>query len=350
MPRLRLLLVSCAAGCLCCRATSALPGRSSDDATPAASRYRAADPRAARCSPRTTGGTGHSPAPSHARSSQWLSHMSPTGGCTRTSARRTATARLRDPDHRGRQGVTARSRCTFDVRRARATGSRYPLGARHQDRGRPRLRRRPARDRRATGTCRLYETWATRGRRRPLARRLRRAWSLSATAAPRRLDLGGRGRPADPARAAALERGKPDRRPRDPLHHRRHQPAPRLAGPARRRLQDSLAYPPMGARFRLKSSYHADRVRRHARVVVRDEAATAWSSPTTGRRGTSRASRTRGWPDRSGRGTQAIPASAFVAVDTSSLRVGRNSAPPAKRPRFGRRPCRRGRVPFASPV
>ena len=76
--------------------------------------------------------------------------------------------------------------------------------------------------------------------------------------APGQLDLRRRSRAADPARPAALERGEGGPRgPRDPVHHRRHQPAPPLAGPPRRRLAGSLAYPPMGARFRLQVGVHA---------------------------------------------------------------------------------------------
>ena len=113
----------------------------------------------------------------------------------------------------------------------------------------------------ATGTrssstrARAGSTRPTRpGQRRALARRLRRGLvAEEEQAAPRRLDLRRRRRAADPARAAAVERGQeePDR-PRHPVHHRRHLRGTtcgrRATTPA---PTTSLDYPPMGARFRL---------------------------------------------------------------------------------------------------
>ena len=59
-------------------------------------------------------------------------------------------------------GRTAKVRVRFDYAGERPGA--LPARPGHPDRGRPRLRRRQARDRRRQVRCRLYETWDTRGR------------------------------------------------------------------------------------------------------------------------------------------------------------------------------------------
>ena len=238
---------------------------------------------------------------------------------------------LRHPDHRRAARAHRRSRCRFDYA-AESDQVRYPLGTRHPDRGRPRLRRRPARDHRrqghAAGSTRPTPPGVSNGRWQAGSGAV---WSLKQQqAAPRRLDLRRRGRAADPARAAAVERGarrtgsttRSGSPPTSPAGTTCGRPA---TTPAR---SDSLAYPPMGARFRLKAGLAAAGCRPDARSVVRgDEEATAWSWPTTARRGSSRASRTPSWPDRLIEDLKTIPASAFVAVDTSVAEGLRRTAP-----------------------
>ena len=108
-------------------------------------------------------------------------------------------------------------------------------------------------------TCRLYETCAThQARPRPGHAGSGATWSLKQQhAAARGLDVGRRSRAADPARAAALGRGQGrPRRPRDPVHHRRHRPRATSGRPGTRPGRSATtSYPPMGARFRLKASY-----------------------------------------------------------------------------------------------
>ncbi len=112
-------------------------------------------------------------------------------------------------------------------------------------------------------TCRLYETFATRGPRGRWQAGSGAVWSLrsnklrpdgwtSADAA---------GLPILPG-PAALERGAGRRRSTTrsgspPTSPRR---APPVAGPPRRRLDEQpIAYPPMGARFRLKAGFSTRR-------------------------------------------------------------------------------------------
>ena len=95
---------------------------------------------------------------------------------------------------------------------------------------------------------------------RPLARRLRRHLVAEVQRpAPGHLDLRRRGRPADPARPAALERGEGRARCSHAIRFTTDVTSSHHLWPARHDAgsQDSLAYPPMGARFRLKASLSA---------------------------------------------------------------------------------------------
>ena len=112
--------------------------------------------------------------------------------------------------------------------------------------------------------CRLYELFDAHplDGRRPLARGLGRDLQPALEpAAPARLDVRRRRRPADPARARALPRGeaRPDR-PRAPLHRVRD--APRFIYPARH-FASSLTdpdLPAMGQRLRLKRGFDISRL------------------------------------------------------------------------------------------
>ena len=89
-------------------------------------------------------------------------------------------------------------------------------------------------------TCRLYETWNTRIAERQVGSRLRSDVVAEVQrAAAQRLDLRRCCRPADPAGPAALERGEGrSRQPRHPVHHRRHEQPPPVAGQARCRVAE----------------------------------------------------------------------------------------------------------------
>ena len=112
--------------------------------------------------------------------------------------------------------------------------------------------------------CRLYETFATRRTDGRWHAGSGAVWSLDGQRpATPRLDVGRRGRAADPGRPAAAARGAQRAgATRDPVHHRRHQPLPHVAGAARRGSTRRPDFPPMGARFRLDADFDPDRVRR----------------------------------------------------------------------------------------
>ena len=145
--------------------------------------------------------------------------------------------------------------------------SRYPLGSDTRIEG----GRSSTGDRHAIiidkGVCRLYETFATQQRSGKWYAGSGAIWSLtSEQAPPRRLDVGRRGGTADPARSAAVERGQaPPRRPRHPVHHRRHVDTPPVAGPARCGLPDELELPTDGRPLPAEGDLPPVRVRRRGR-------------------------------------------------------------------------------------
>ena len=103
--------------------------------------------------------------------------------------------------------------------------------------------------------CRLYELFAAPSRRRLDGRLGRDLEPALERAPPRRLDQRRRGRPADPARARPLRRG---RRRRDP-HALRFTAADDAHArtstrPATTRRADGASLPPMGLRVRLKAN------------------------------------------------------------------------------------------------
>ncbi len=89
--------------------------------------------------------------------------------------------------------------------------------------------------------------------------------------------------------------------------------------------RDSRAFPPMGARFRMRSSFDASHLGRGARVVAAAMKRHGLVLADNGSPWFFQGERNRAWPDRMIADLKTIPASAFVAVDTSSLRVARNS-------------------------
>ena len=186
-----------------------------------------------------------------------LAHVDRRVTCTPTSARRTATGPTTASRSPSSAATTRRCGCASTTP-SESDRVRYPLGARHPDRGRPRLRRRPARDRRrqghAAGSTRPANT---RSARRPLARRLRRGLVADAatrcgpTAGPPPTPPGCRSCPGCCA-GTRCKHGDIDHAIRfttDVTSRHHLWPARHDAG-----SQRSLAYPPMGARFRLQAS------------------------------------------------------------------------------------------------
>lgn len=258
--------------------------------------------------------------PVHPRSSQWLSHM--------------ATGRRLHPDFGPSYGagpnygipitVVTSSHAKVPVRFQYAAESdkvRYPLGADTRIEG----GRNSAGDKHAIivdrGTCRLYETWNTRQVGGTWRAGSGATWSLrsnklrpngwtSADAA---------GLPILPGllRWSEVKAGKVDHAIRFTTNVTSNWhlwPARHHAGSTNNR-----AYPPMGARFRLKASYDASRLGRHARVVVAAMKKHGLVLADNGSPWYFQGEQNAAWPEPLIADLKKIPASAFVAVNTSSL-------------------------------
>jgi hypothetical protein len=265
--------------------------------------------------------------PVHARSRQWLSHMS--------------TDRDLHPDFGPSYGdgpnygipitVVKSSHAKVRVRFDYADESdrvRYPLGRDTRvegGRGSDGDKHTIVIDR---GTCKLYETWNTRTRGNRWFAGSGAVWSLrsnklrpegwtSADAA---------GLPILPGllRWAEVKAGRVDHAIRfttDVTSSHHLWPARHDAG-----SRSSLAYPPMGARFRLKASF-STRGLSPATVAVVDAMKTyGLVLADNGSPWYFQGEQNAHWPERLIEELKGIPASAFVAVDTSSLTVSANSA------------------------
>lgn len=84
--------------------------------------------------------------------------------------------------------------------------------------------------------------------------------------------------------------------------------------------KDSLAYPPMGARFRLRASYPVKGYSTNARTVLRAMKTYGLVLADNGSAWYFQGARNAHWPARLVEQLKRIPASAFEAVDTSSLK------------------------------
>ena len=89
---------------------------------------------------------------------------------------------------------------------------------------------------------------------------------------------------------------------------------------------DSRAYPPMGARFRLRASFHPRGLSAGARAVVRAMKTYGLVLADNGSPWFFQGERNAHWPSRLVEDLKQIPASAFVAVDTRPLKVSNGSA------------------------
>lgn len=258
--------------------------------------------------------------PVHARSGQWLSHMS--------------TDRNLHPDFGPSYGdgpnygipitVVGRHHRKVRVRFDYADESdrvRYPFGRDTKIEG----GRNSAGDKHAIvvnkARCRLFETWNTRvrsGRWRAgsgatwslLSNRLRPDGWTSADAA---------GLPILPGllRWNEVKAGRVGHAIRFTTNvtSRHHLwPARHDAGST-----DSLAYPPMGARFRMRAGFDASHFSSRARVVITAMKTYGLVLADNGSPWYFTGARSRNWPPALIEELKRIPASAFEAVDTSSL-------------------------------
>jgi len=89
---------------------------------------------------------------------------------------------------------------------------------------------------------------------------------------------------------------------------------------------DNLSYPPMGARFRLRSTYDASGLSPYARRVVAAMKKYGLVLADNGSPWYFQGEQHRKWPDQLIEDLKQIPADQFVAVDTSSLQVSPDSA------------------------
>lgn len=178
------------------------------------------------------------------------------------------------------------------------------------------------------GSCRLYETWNTRNRGKRWVAGSGAVWSLRSNAL--RTDgwtsADAAGLPILPGllRWAEVKAGRVDHAIRfttDVTSRHHLWPARHDAG-----SQSSLAYPPMGARFRLKAGYSTSGLSPYAVAVVEAMKTYGLVLADNGSPWYFQGEQNAHWPSRLIEELKGLPASAFVAVDTSSLRVSRNSA------------------------
>jgi hypothetical protein len=265
--------------------------------------------------------------PVHARSRQWLSHMS--------------TDRDLHPDFGPSYGdgsdygipVTVvkpshpKVRVRFDYARE-SDRVRYPLGRDTRvegGRGSDGDKHTVVVDR---GTCRLYETWDTRKQGRRWVAGSGAVWSLGSNALRPEgwTSADAAGLPILPGllRWAEVKAGRVDHAIRfttDVTSRHHLWPARHDAG-----SQSSRAYPPMGARFRLKPGYSTRGLSPYTVAVVEAMKTYGLVLADNGSPWYFQGEQDGHWPSRLIEELKGIPASAFVAVDTASLRVSRNSA------------------------
>lgn len=178
------------------------------------------------------------------------------------------------------------------------------------------------------GRCRLYETWNTRVRNGHWVAGSGAAWSLESN----RLRPDGwtsadaAGLPILPGllRWNEVKAGKVDHAIRfttDVTSRHHLWPARHDAG-----ARASLDYPPMGARFRLKAGYSTRGYSTYAVSVIRAMKRYGLVLADNGSPWYFQGEQNARWPSSLVEELKQIPASAFVAVDTSSLRVSDDSA------------------------
>jgi len=205
---------------------------------------------------------------------------------------------------------------------------RYPLGRDTRIEG----GRRSDGDRHAIvvdkGTCRLYETFSTSDRTGHWHAYSGATWSLTSDALHRNTwtSADAAGLPILPGllRWNEVKAGRIDHAIRfttDVTSRHYLWPARHEAGSK----QSLKEYPPMGARFRLRSSYHPGGFGAKARAVVRAMKTYGLVLADNGSPWFFQGEQNGHWPNSLIEQLKQIPASKFVAVDTSSLMVDKDS-------------------------
>ncbi|WP_309648150.1 hypothetical protein [Nocardioides sp.] len=265
--------------------------------------------------------------PVHGRSAQWLSHMS-TGSDLHPDF---GPSFGDGPDYGIPVTVVRSSHTKVPVRFTYADESdrvRYPLGPDTRIEG----GRSSDGDRHAIvvdrGRCRLYETYDTRLRDGRWRAGSGAVWSLRSNAL--RPDgwtsADAAGLPILPGllRWNEVRDDEIDHAIRfttDITSKHHLWPARHDAG-----SRSSLAYPPMGARFRLRPGWSAAGLSSYAQRVVLAMKTYGLVLADNGSPWFFQGEQHAAWPERLIEELKTIPASAFVAVDTSSLQVSPNSA------------------------
>jgi hypothetical protein len=260
------------------------------------------------------------------RSKAWLSHMS-----TRVDLHPDFGPSFGDgPNYGIPITVVGKSHPRVRVRFDYASESdkvRYPLGRDTRIEG----GRGSSGDRHAIvvdkGSCRLYETFATRQRNGRWHAGSGAVWSLSSNRLRHQnwTSADAAGLPILPGllRWTEVRSGTIDHAIRfttdvTSTHHL--WPARHDAGSKR-----SWKYPPMGARFRLRASYHPAGFGRQARAVVQAMKTYGLVLADNGSPWFFQGEQNGHWPNSLIEQLKRIPARKFVAVDTSSLKVSRDS-------------------------
>jgi hypothetical protein len=262
--------------------------------------------------------------PVHARSAEWLDHMSPT---TRLHPDFGPSFGEAPVDYGIPITVVKAKHRKVKVRFDYADESdrlRYPLGKDTRIEG----GRSSGGDRHAIvvdrSTCRLYETFATQPRAGgPWRAGSGATWRLRSNALRPQgwTSADAAGLPILPGllRFGEVRSGNVDHAIRfttDVTDRSHLWPARHDAGSV-----SDASYPPMGARFRLKSSFPIDSYRADTRAVLRAMQRYGLVLADNGSPWFFQGARDARWPTALLDQLKTIPASAFVAVDTSSLQV-----------------------------
>jgi len=265
--------------------------------------------------------------PVHARSRQWLSHMSTDrdlhpdfGPSYGDGPNYGIPVTVVKPRHR-------KVRVRFDYA-GESDRVRYPLGKDTRveaGRGSDGDKHTVVVDR---GSCRLYETWNTSVRGGRWVAGSGAVWSLRSNALRPEgwTSADAAGLPILPGllRWSEVRAGRVDHAIRfttDVTSRHHLWPARHDAG-----SRASLAYPPMGARFRLEAGFSTSGMSPYAVAVVEAMKTYGLVLADNGSPWYFQGEQNARWPSRLVEELKQIPASAFVAVDTSSLRVSANSA------------------------
>jgi hypothetical protein len=264
--------------------------------------------------------------PRHPRSRAWLSHMSPR----RRLHPDFGPSYGHGPDYGIPVTVVSGTHRLVRVRFTYASESdrvRYPFGRDTRIEG----GRGSDGDRHAIvvdrSRCRLYETWATRVRAGSWRAGSGATWSLRSNAL--RPDgwtsADAAGLPILPGllRWNEVRRGRVDHAIRfttDVTSRHHVWPARHDAG-----SRDSLRFPPMGARFRMKQSFSPAGFGPRGRAVIAAMKKYGLVLADNGSPWYFQGERNPHWPDRLIADLKRIPARAFVAVDASRLKVRNDS-------------------------